>query len=441
MTRGWDARQVARVGLVTVTIAGTGWSLLGCSLFVDLDALRPLPAETFAGCFEEPDPGGPNPPRDWIVLMAESRGTLSGCHRDERTNVDNSLAYTVALEEEAFGAERPTANVTYTRNSIDGPVELPGGTATWDLGDPGPEDDTLTLVRPDEDPDREAATVFMERCNPDHTCSELGLAVLTSPGAIMDGMSTGSSVLRLFSPPLPTASPPPSPRDPRFFGTYCELGPRKFCKDVRVRVGPFSFPVRRKCVTVTDVQIRIRHVDSPGGGLLHGGGTFAADGEAGMVAVAGLVTKQGSARVSARIPQVGNEMGTMWLTSDGHRASIAAHGEQMTISKKTCGNRTPVVSVSTMTGFSDHLRGRACFTGRVVDDEDAAFPLSRMSFSSSRDGSLPGATAVDARSARVCARKLSNGRHHVTFSATDSNGLRGEATVELVSGAVVTPVE
>jgi hypothetical protein len=413
----------------------------GCSVFNDLDSLRPT-VEGLEGCFEELDPGGPNPPRDWLVLTAESRATLSGCHRDERTNIDNSLAYTVAFEVESFDEETRQAKMTYTRNAAGGEVVLEGS-ATWDIrGNTDPADDTLTLVRPDEDPDRTAATVFMERCNPDHACSELGLpALLTSPSAIMAATSSGSSVLRLFPAPAPAASPPPPPRDPRFFGNYCELGPRKFCKDVRLDFGFFSFGIRRECVTVTDVHVRMRHLDSPGGGLLHGGGTFTADGKRGMLAAAGLVTRRGRARVSARIPGLGHEMGTMWLTNDGHGATLAAHGEEITLSKETCGNRTPVVSIVTTTGFTDHVRGRACFTGRVIDDEDAAFPLSRLSFSSSRDGVLSGATIIDARSARVCARSLSNGRHQVTFSATDSGGLQGNASVELVAGVVVAPVD
>jgi hypothetical protein len=432
------APQTATVGLAAVMIAIAGWWLLGCSLFVDLDELRPHPARSVEGCFEEPDPGGPNPPRDWIVLVAESKNTLSGCHRDERPNIDNSVAYTVAVEIDDLEGANP---VTYIENDAGNPMEV-HGSATWDLGGTGPDDDTLMLTRPDAvDPSRPAETVLMERCNPDHFCDELALRGLTSPNAITASMSTASSVLRLFPPPMTAASQPPPPRDPRFFGAYCELGPRKFCKELRVGLGPFSFRVRRECATVTDVQVRIQHVDGPGGGLLHGGGTFVVDGKQGAVALAGLVTRPGNARVAARIPGLADEMGTMWLTSDGDRASIVAHGEQMTISKRTCGNGTPVVSISTTTNFTDHVRGRACFTGRVVEDEDADFPLSRMSFSSSRDGLLPGATDIDGRSARVCSRALSNGRHQVTFSATDSGGLRGSATVELVSGAVVSPVE
>jgi hypothetical protein len=435
--------MIARVAAVTaLTLAAALLGGSGCTLIFNDDFGANNPAQFYAGCFEEPAAPTGNPPRDWIVLRRESNTTLSGCHRDERTNIDNSVGYVVdvSIDKNAPNAEQP---VTLVRNEGGTDIRLNGTLLLSVEGDTfDPANDTMTLNRPNEDPDRPATVVFMTRCEIPHDCSELGLPLAGTSGPISAPTSGLESILRPFAQPAMAFRPVMPPvRDPRFFGTYCSEGPRDFCKTVRVDLGLFSFGVRRVCATVSDVRVRLTHVPTPAGALLHGGGTFRVDGKAGTIALAGSVTQTGRARMDARVPQVGHEVGDMWLQAGGRRASALAHGEHIEVSKEACGNRAPVVTISTTTGSLDHLRGRACFEGRVLTDEDAGFPIGRMEFSSNRDGVLAGPTAVGPRSARVCVDHASAGRRRIAFAATDGGGLTGTATLEIVLGAVVAPVD
>lgn len=217
----------------------------------------------------------------------------------------------------------------------------------------------------------------------------------------------------------------PGPVDPRFFGTYCQPEPQKFCKSIPVLPDP--------CATVRDGRISLDHLAVPAGGVLRGGGSFRLDGKRGFVSFAGSVLGLGRARFAATVPALGAEKmsqtGLATLSSDGLELRASVQNKTLIFRKDACGNRAPVVTLSAPGGPLFPFSQSIFLDGRV-DDEDASFPLDRLDLRSNRQPSFHQTLTSGGRSPGFLVT-LVPGAHRMTLTVTDSGGLSGRASVDV----------
>lgn len=207
------------------------------------------------------------------------------------------------------------------------------------------------------------------------------------------------------------------PTDNRFFGTYCLEAARRFCKDVRLFPDP--------CVTLSSLRVQVDHVATSGGSRLVGRGALEIDGERGGLTVAGAVTERGAAHVAAHVPGLGVQRGEVSLSADGLELTASAVGETLTLRKDACGNEPPRVELAAPGGPEFEHREPVTL-GAEVTDEDEAFPLDRLIFSSNRQGVLTGTRLRGGRTLITSA--LATGEHRVTLFVIDSGGLIGSGS-------------
>lgn len=225
--------------------------------------------------------------------------------------------------------------------------------------------------------------------------------------------------------------------DARFFGTYC--GSASIHECVHYKVCFFlGWPCfsRTRCgdVAISNIRVQVEHRESAArSGLIEGTGTANARGVDFDFGFGGKVLGEGLARGAAAGNFFPPSTGRIELSSDGLAITVKARGESLTIRKDACGNNRPEVAI---TGPSDGVVFEYgdignVFNARVTSDEDAAFPQERMVFASDRDGVLHGATHFGDRSMVLFDNGLSPGNHEITFSATDSGGLTGSASINV----------
>ncbi|MCL4487373.1 MAG: hypothetical protein M1570_04500 [Chloroflexi bacterium] len=95
--------------------------------------------------------------------------------------------------------------------------------------------------------------------------------------------------------------------------------------------------------------------------------------------------------------------------------------------------KAPVATLSNPAGGSSYVYGQnVTLEGYGQDFEDGTLAGSHLTWVSDRDGNL-------GTGHLVTAALLSVGVHHITLTATDSNGQTGSATVTITVGAVATP--
>lgn len=249
--------------------------------------------------------------------------------------------------------------------------------------------------------------------------------------AIAAGPLLGLALLAAAQPPVTVEVPPRDalgvgaptirgPVDDRFFGTFCQSGKKKFCKDVRWAPDP--------CAEVEGMAIHLDHVLTRNGSQLVGGGAFRLDGERALVTVAGAVTAPRTARFAADVPGLGRERGDAWISTDGRKLTVNALGRSLVLSKSLCGNRAPRVSLNLVGGPEFPFR-RSITLGAAIDDEDEEFPADRIQFVSDRQGPIAGHRANGNRTLHTT--RLVPGRHEVTVRVIDSGGLTARDSVEL----------
>lgn len=260
------------------------------------------------------------------------------------------------------------------------------------------------------------------------SCAELGLP--RAPGKVIPAELGDLAEL----PFVVADSAPPTvsgPVDSRFFGTFCQPSPRKFCKSVPLLQDP--------CVTLRDTRVQIDHRTTPRGGLLSGGGSFVLDGDRGVLVLAGAVVGSnvqvagirfpGSvARFVAPAPGLGEESGIAALSADGVELIAYVQGRSLVLRKDACGNNPPTVGLTAPAGPSFPLTQSVMLVGHI-SDEDTSFPPERLVFRSDRQGVLAGLRAGGGRTLFVSS--LIPGPHHITFTVTDSGGLTRSAGLDL----------
>jgi hypothetical protein len=404
------------------------WSQLGCSIIASTASFcKSMNECPFSqdGCFEEPS----GQQRDWIVTDEFGDPGIGGCHIDDR--VGNSRIYAFEGEFES----RTEAEVVFTTTVNSNFLELQGRLVIDKQDETDPADDLLTITRQISGSGQFETVEGMVRCATPRSCRDVEMQLSQPSGINLLARGSSStdpaSSLQLFPPAAASEVPVPAPREPRFFGTYCDTKPTPLCKTVKVTFLGATVGSRKVCKTLSNVRVNVEHFDTPNGGLLTGGGRFELGDERGELILAGAVARTRRANVSARVPGTGSGRGAVLLSADGVEATVAALGERITVRKDACGNRVPVVSLTAESGSGVFQGNRACFRGRVTSDEDPAFPASRLVFLSDRDGGLAGATPLGARGERLCTTKLSVGFHRITFTATDSGGLEGRQTVTM----------
>ncbi|NOX51433.1 MAG: hypothetical protein GXP16_13000, partial [Gammaproteobacteria bacterium] len=185
-------------------------------------------------------------------------------------------------------------------------------------------------------------------------------------------------------------------RDPRFFGRYCQLDPVEVCKRVRVKllgVGLFNKTV---CRDITNTTVSIDHLDGRLNGSLFGLGGFKLGKQSSSMAISGTVVGRGIASVSLQLPGPDNRseglnnarLTSMMIPGRGidHRLTIDAYDQTLVLGKQACGNRVPQVTIASASGSNLNWGHNHCFTGTVTQDDDSAFPRSRLTIASSIDG-------------------------------------------------------
>jgi hypothetical protein len=210
------------------------------------------------------------------------------------------------------------------------------------------------------------------------------------------------------------------PTDLRFFGTFCQPEPKKFCKSIPVLPDP--------CVTVRDVRTHIDHLTTPSGGLLQGGGTLVVDGKQGSISVAGNVLERGRMRFAGAIPGLGLEFGDATLSEDGLELTAITRNRALALRKDACGNNAPQVTLVAPFGPTFPF-GQSVMLSGTISDEDTVFPLERIVFTSNRQGAIPGTRIAGGRTLFTTA--LQTGNHHVTITVTDSGGLTGQDSLDI----------
>ena len=118
---------------------------------------------------------------------------------------------------------------------------------------------------------------------------------------------------------------------PRFSGLYC-AEPISVCKDIFI-VDIFV----DTCITIEDVRVTLRQIDTPKGDLISGSGTLTVEGERLALAVAGHVSGPGQSRLSVTVSQVGQVTALpAVLSSDGQRLRISMMNKEINLSKQAC---------------------------------------------------------------------------------------------------------
>ncbi len=210
------------------------------------------------------------------------------------------------------------------------------------------------------------------------------------------------------------------PTDQRFFGTFCQAAPKKFCKSIPILPDP--------CKTLRDTFVRMDHITMSDGGLLQGKGRFVVDGKQGRVGVAGRILRRGRARIAATIPGMDTQHTVATLSSDGLQLTASIQNRSLALRKDACGNRAPVVSISAPFGPTFPFGQSIMLVGHI-EDEDTTFPVERQVFTSNRQGLIPGTRMAGGRTLFTTA--LQPGLHRVTFTLTDSGGLTSKASLDL----------
>ena len=236
-----------------------------------------------------------------------------------------------------------------------------------------------------------------------------------------------------------TASIAGAASDARFFGTYC--GTHREAVTVWVPLFPLlPVPVERTFEVVFSVSAHADYHESHlGNGLVHGGGTirvqrstlpeWAADdlgvraGDEGGFAFHGRVTGRGRATGTAIAPGRDATGGTVTLSEDGMEIRLAALDREVTLSKTACGNSAPTVGIRSPEESSFRWGESVGFHGTIDDDADnaASIPDRHKVWTSDRDG-------VIGQGHSIWTRRLSAGRHRVTFTVTDNGGLTRSAS-------------
>ena len=210
------------------------------------------------------------------------------------------------------------------------------------------------------------------------------------------------------------------PTDQRFFGTFCQPAPKKFCKSIFLLPDP--------CVTLRDTFVRMDHLTMTDGGLLQGAGRFVLDGKKGKLVVAGSIIERGKARIAATAPGLGDQLGQATLSSDGLQLTASVQSRNVVLRKDACGNQAPLVTLDAPFGPTFPF-GQSVMLAGHIQDEDTDFPVERLVFTSDRQGLLAGTRMAGGRTLFTTA--LQPGAHRVTFTVTDSGGLTRQASLDL----------
>lgn len=220
----------------------------------------------------------------------------------------------------------------------------------------------------------------------------------------------------------------PRPSDPRFFGTYCNPEPIRLCDDV-----PGFFGLFQVCGTLENVRAHFKYVDTPGGGLVGGGGPFTWEGTQSAFVMGGRVSAPGVLSGHGTAWGYGKYRGKVELSSDGLELSIKVKGETIRLRKDACGNNPPGVTIIKPDDGRILTFGKYFPFTAIINDEDETFPPERTVFKSNRDGVLVGPTFVGPSTGEfiLYTNSLSPGNHTITFTATDSGGLSASTTVNV----------
>jgi hypothetical protein len=210
------------------------------------------------------------------------------------------------------------------------------------------------------------------------------------------------------------------PTDQRFFGTFCQPEPKKFCKSIPLYPDP--------CVTLRDTFVRMDHITMTDGGLLQGAGRFVLDGDQGRLVLAGSILERGRARIAVTAPGLGDKLGRATLSGDGLQLTASVQSRSVVLRKDACGNRPPAVTLTAPFGPTFPF-GQSIMLAGQIDDEDTDFPPERLVYTSDRQGFIAGTRMAGGRTLFTTA--LQPGAHVVTFTVTDSGGLTRQASLNL----------
>jgi len=218
------------------------------------------------------------------------------------------------------------------------------------------------------------------------------------------------------------------PKDPHFFGTFCDAEPITRCEPLI----SWPFSLGEVCVTLKNVRARIDYVDTNNGRLVGGGGPLTVDGNDTTFVMAGVVDTSGSIQSFGRSMGYGEYSGPVQISSDGMEATVHVKNKVIPLRKDACGNRPPSVGILSPTDGKVLTYGEYFpFTARITD-EDETFPPVRAFFVSDKDGVLAGQTFPlphpNSFEITVYNNNLSPGEHRITFTAIDSGGLSASAS-------------
>ncbi len=213
------------------------------------------------------------------------------------------------------------------------------------------------------------------------------------------------------------------PKDPRFFGTFCDAEPIKRCESGI----PLPFGWGEVCVTLKNVRARIDYVDTSNGRLVGGGGQLTVDGNDTTFVMTGVADTSDSIQSSGRAVGYGEYSGPVLISSDGMEATVHVKNKEIPLRKDACGNRPPSASILSPTEGQVLTYGEYFpFTANIAD-EDETFPPVRAFFESDKDGVLAGKTFPlshpNSFEVTVFNNNLSPGEHRITFTTIDSGGL------------------
>lgn len=251
----------------------------------------------------------------------------------------------------------------------------------------------------------------------------LGVLLALSASPAQGQLVPVGSLPNVLAPVEPSLPPPPS--DPRFFGTYCDPS-HTVCK----RVGVSRLSVNL-CETARDIVLRVDYQQTNTGGLIHGRGSFRADGHTFAIAMAGAVVDTGLVRGFVTVPGMRSGFGDLHLSSNAMSLSGSLQNEEVTLRKDACGNRAPSVTLLAPDEGQSFPFGSTITLRGTVTDEDTSIPLERMFFTSHRDGPLSGSVNQGDKSLTLHTNSLSPGQHAISFIAIDSGGLSDSRTVTI----------
>ena len=211
--------------------------------------------------------------------------------------------------------------------------------------------------------------------------------------------------------------------DPRFFGTYCGETTMRFC----ARVGLVFKRTRCKNVEVRDIEARLGHLATAGGGLVTGEGDARVKGRKASFVLAGAVTAPGRLRGSITVSGQGTQLAVGRLSADGLALTLHGFNRSFTLRKDRCGNTPPAVAFAHLPVSPVQWGASDFVSATVTDAEDTDFPPERLVWT--RDGGLPLdkwplGTATPTSS-------LSPGTYTISFTATDSGGLSSTIDTQL----------